>query len=155
MPRRLQTDGQTGVRACRQAGQPTDTGMKRHRGQDQTHTEVLIAVPFGCGCSGMYYSFTSAPHLDVAVRPLGLPLPSVMPGVDTALRGVLSKLISRRMVEPQRRYLDIHRIYLNKHIARVRWGQRRVAGSGVECWWGRSCWGQCVAASMAGDGRSV
>jgi hypothetical protein len=83
----------------------------------------------------MYYSFTSPPHLDVAVRPLGLPLPSVMPGVDTALRGVLSKLISRRMVEPQRRYLDIHRIYLNKHIARVRWGQQRggvVGGAGAD-----------------------
>lgn len=70
-------------------------------------------------CRGVYYSFTSPPHLDVAVRPLGLPLPSVFPGVDTALRGVLSKLVGRRMVEPQRRYLDVHRIYLNKHIARV------------------------------------
>jgi len=71
-------------------------------------------------CRGVYYSFTSPPHLDVAVRPLGLPLPSVVPGVDTALRGVLNKLISRRLVEPQRRYIDIHRIYMNKHIARVR-----------------------------------
>jgi hypothetical protein len=68
----------------------------------------------------MYYSFVGPPHLDVAVRPLGLPLPSILPGVDTALKGVLSKLINRRMVEPQRRYLDIHRIYMNKHIARVR-----------------------------------
>jgi Ca2+-dependent lipid-binding protein len=67
----------------------------------------------------MYYSFVGPPHLDVAIRPLGLPLPSILPGVDTALKGVLSKLINRRMVEPQRRYLDIHRIYMNKHIARV------------------------------------
>jgi Ca2+-dependent lipid-binding protein len=84
----------------------------------------------------VFYSFTSPPHLDVAVRPLGLPLPSVVPGVDTALRGVLSKLIGRRMVEPQRRYLDIHRIYLNKHIARVIVGGCSVSlGSGLA----RSC----------------
>jgi hypothetical protein len=43
-------------------------------------------------------------------------------------QGVLRRIISRRMVEPQRRFFDLHRLYMNKHIARVRgrgfrWGQ--------------------------------
>jgi hypothetical protein len=33
---------------------------------------------------------------------------------------VLRRIISRRMVEPQRRFFDLHRLYMNKHIARVR-----------------------------------
>lgn len=94
-----------------------------HCSVDADSFAQLLTLPccvcVGCCCRGVYYSFTSPPHLDVAVRPLGLPLPSVVPGVDTALRGVLNKLISRRLVEPQRRYIDIHRIYMNKHIARV------------------------------------
>jgi hypothetical protein len=40
------------------------------------------------------------------------------------LQGVLRRIISRRMVEPQRRFFDLHRLYMNKHIARV----RRAAG---------------------------
>lgn len=52
----------------------------------------LFASYIHTACRGVYYSFTSPPHLDVAVRPLGLPLPSVVPGVDTALRGVLTKV---------------------------------------------------------------
>jgi hypothetical protein len=54
------------------------------------------------------------------VHPLDLPGGAGLPGVDTALRGVLSKLITRRLVEPQRRYFDLARMYANKHVARVR-----------------------------------
>lgn len=35
------------------------------------------------------------------------------------VQGVLRRIISRRMVEPQRRYFDLNRMYMNKHIARV------------------------------------
>ena len=35
------------------------------------------------------------------------------------MQGVLRRIISRRMVEPQRRFFDLHRLYMNKHIARV------------------------------------
>jgi hypothetical protein len=31
-------------------------------------------------CSGIYYSFATPPHLDIAVRPLGTPLPAEFDG---------------------------------------------------------------------------
>ncbi|WIA29249.1 hypothetical protein OEZ86_011757 [Tetradesmus obliquus] len=72
------------------------------------------------GIAGIYYSFASPPHLDIAVRPLGTPLPAEFDGgIAGALQGVLRRIISRRMVEPQRRFFDLHRLYMNKHIARV------------------------------------
>lgn len=71
-------------------------------------------------CRGIYYSFASRPSLDLAVQPLGLPLPPELLALTGALQGVLQRIISRRMVEPQRRFFDLHRMYTNRHIARVR-----------------------------------
>lgn len=52
-----------------------------------------------------------------------------------AAQGVLRRIISRRMVEPQRRFFDLHRLYMNKHIARV---------SARQAWWGcRMSWRSC------------
>jgi hypothetical protein len=48
-----------------------------------------------------------------------------------AVQGVLRRIISRRMVEPQRRFYDLHRMYMNKHIARVSAGNRIIAATAL------------------------
>lgn len=43
-----------------------------------------------------------------------------LPGLVGHLRTHLQRIITRRLVEPHRRYLDLQRIYRNKHLQRVR-----------------------------------
>ncbi len=42
-----------------------------------------------------------------------------LPGLVGHLRTHLQRIITRRLVEPHRRYLDLQRIYRNKHLQRV------------------------------------
>eukprot|EP00879_Flechtneria_rotunda_P003976 GHRR01004216.1.p2 GENE.GHRR01004216.1~~GHRR01004216.1.p2 ORF type:complete len:346 (+),score=112.74 GHRR01004216.1:4945-5982(+) len=78
----------------------------------------LLLGPEPPGIKGIYYSFTHPPDLDIAVRPLGMPLPPGLSRLTGALRGVLSNIINKRIVEPERRFFDLHQMYLDKHIAR-------------------------------------
>jgi hypothetical protein len=62
-----------------------------------------------------------APELDLVVRPLGsASFVADMGFVVTLVRDLLAKLLTKQLTEPVRRVLDIHRMYLEKHIARVR-----------------------------------
>lgn len=61
----------------------------------------------------MEYSFSATPDFDLGFKPLGLPAGALtIPGLTAAIRWRLLKLVTRRLVEPQRRTLDVRRLYL-------------------------------------------
>lgn len=68
----------------------------------------------------------SEPELDIGWRPLGIArFASELPGIASALRGVLLRSIRRQMVEPRKRFFDAQRMYTNMHARRV----RRLSGA--------------------------
>ncbi|KAI8477037.1 MAG: hypothetical protein J3K34DRAFT_516008 [Monoraphidium minutum] len=72
------------------------------------------------GIKGVYYSFAGEPELDIAARPLGASrFSSELPGIVGALRGLLLRVIRRRLVEPNRRFFDAQRMYVNRHVKRA------------------------------------
>ncbi|KAG2430759.1 hypothetical protein HYH02_013598 [Chlamydomonas schloesseri] len=72
------------------------------------------------GVKGIDYSFATPPEFDIQASPVGyLNLHGELPGLVGHLRTHLQRIITRRMVEPHRRYLDLQRIYRNKHLQRV------------------------------------
>lgn len=71
-------------------------------------------------CRGIYYGFASEPTFDIAARPLGVSISNELPGLVTAVRQLLGRLIMRRMVEPDKRFFDVQRMYHNRHVHRVR-----------------------------------
>jgi hypothetical protein len=85
-----------------------------------THdSQITTCETAMCLCRGIYYSFAAPPQLDIAVRPLGVALPHEFLGLGRALTALLQRIINRRLVEPQRRFFDLQRMYTNKHVARV------------------------------------
>ena len=86
---------------------------------------------------GIQYSFLQEPDLDLVVRPLGAAsFASEMKFIVKMVRDLLAGLITKRLVEPERRTVDMGRIYRNRHVARV-----RGEGGGV---WGGVGWGKLV-----------
>ncbi|KXZ55033.1 hypothetical protein GPECTOR_3g194 [Gonium pectorale] len=72
------------------------------------------------GIKGIDYSFAGPPEFDIQASPVGyLGLPGELPGLVAQLRSVLQRVLNRRLVEPSRRYLDLQRIYRNKHVQRI------------------------------------
>ncbi|GFR48262.1 hypothetical protein Agub_g10127 [Astrephomene gubernaculifera] len=72
------------------------------------------------GIKGIDYSFAAPPEFDIQASPLGyIQLHGELPGLVANLRGLLQRIINRRLVEPNRRFLDLQRIYRNKHLQRV------------------------------------
>eukprot|EP00775_Hariotina_reticulata_P011067 gene11067-11223_t len=93
---------------------------------EATHAQftgrLLLGLLLGLeppGVRGIYYSFATPPKLDIAVRPLGVALPPEFLGLGRALTALLQRIINRRLVEPQRRFFDLQRMYTNKHVARA------------------------------------
>ncbi|GIL85369.1 hypothetical protein Vretifemale_13907, partial [Volvox reticuliferus] len=69
------------------------------------------------GIRGVDYSFAAPPEFDIQASPVGyLNLRGELPGLIHSLRSLLQRVINRRLVEPERRYLDLQRIYKNKHV---------------------------------------
>ncbi|GIL55614.1 hypothetical protein Vafri_11117, partial [Volvox africanus] len=72
------------------------------------------------GIKGVDYSFAAPPKFDIQASPVGyLNLRGELPGVIQGLRTLLQRVIDKRLVEPERRYFDIQKIYRNKHVQRV------------------------------------
>jgi len=44
---------------------------------------------------------------------------SELPGIVGALRSLLARIIRKRMVEPQKKFFDMQRMYTNRHVKRV------------------------------------
>jgi hypothetical protein len=62
-----------------------------------------------------------SPRQLAARPPAGyLNLHGELPGLAGSLRSLLQRILNRRLVEPNRRYLDVQRIWRNKYVARVR-----------------------------------
>ncbi|GAX81770.1 hypothetical protein CEUSTIGMA_g9198.t1 [Chlamydomonas eustigma] len=71
------------------------------------------------GIKGVEYSFLQEPEFEIQASPLGLSgFAGELPGLINTLRNALLKAMSKKIVEPNRRYFDVQKVYLNKFVAK-------------------------------------